>query len=418
MILGHVRLVTQWWPPEPVTLPLWIAQGLRDCGWDVDVITGVPNYPDGKVAPGYASHRYQREDSQGFKVTRTPLYPSHDTSPTKRLANYISWAVSASLMAIASHQPDVHFVYGTPATASLPAILARIFRRTPYIVTVQDIWPDSVVQSEITQSSPIARIAEKGLTAFVGQMYKRASAIVVISPGARSLLASRGVPEEKIHHIYNWIDEKLFYPRRRVTTIRNRFTEDRNEFLILYAGNIGTAQDLETAVRAICLTPPHVKLLIAGDGVEESKVRRLADAIAPNRITFLGRVPQAEIAEISSVVDAQLVILQDKPLYRTTMPSKVQAILASGTPAIVSVGGDASDLINGAEAGMTASPGDPHSLAEAILNLSKLPENERLQMGERGVAYYQEHMSKRVGAARLTELLIAGIGDREKKSRN
>lgn len=209
-----VRLITQWWSPEPVTVPVWMAKALSAKGWDVDVLTGVPNYPTGTVAEGYSGARFRRESSEGFEVRRAPLYPSHDASVVRRMATYLSWATTAVIPAIIAPRVDVNLVYSSPATAAIPALAARLVRRTPYIMVIQDIWPDSVTRGGFVRASTFVRLMDLVLRQFVRLAYAGASGISVISPGAVDVLHARGVPRQKLQLIFNWVDEEIFRPTR------------------------------------------------------------------------------------------------------------------------------------------------------------------------------------------------------------
>ena len=415
MTRGRVRLITQWWAPEPIHVPEWMARGLNKAGWQVEVLTGIPNYPDGVVAQGYRASRYRREHSRGFPVRRAPLFPSHDGSPIRRMANYLSWAASASLSAVAATKVDVNLVYASPATAAIPAMLARLVRRTPYVMVVQDIWPDSVTRGGFLPPSAALRVIERVLNAFMRAAYAQAYAVIVISPGAIALLADRGVPREKLHLSYNWVDEDVFHPSERDPLVRAELTSAPDEFVLLYAGNLGRAQGLDTAIRALEFAPASAILAIAGDGVEMDELRGLAEGIAPGRVRFLGRRPLAEMSALSAAADAQLVILRDLPLYRTTMPSKVQAILASGSPILCAVAGDAAAVVAEAGAGVAVAPEDPRALGQAMAHLQELSAAERDELGRSGRAYYEREMAEAVGVGRLDRLLIHAARSRSSR---
>ena len=180
----RVTLVTQWYPPEPAQQPEWIADALAADHCDVNVLTGVPNYPNGVVAPGYRAWQRSREVLNGRVVTRTPLYPSHDSSSLRRILNYASWALTAALWggrAFASS--EVSLVYSSPATAALPAMWQRRRRGVPYVMIVQDLWPDSIFSSGFLRRPSVRRVVEPIVNAFVNRTYRNASGVVVISPG-------------------------------------------------------------------------------------------------------------------------------------------------------------------------------------------------------------------------------------------
>jgi colanic acid biosynthesis glycosyl transferase WcaI len=406
----RVGFISQWYAPEPSTVPVWIAETLVRSGFEVQVLTGQPNLPTGKIYPGYSASKFASETINGIAVQRCPLYPSHDRSAIRRMANYLSWAVTAAAAALVMLRGvNVTLVYSSPATAALPAMLRKLFRRTPYVLMIQDLWPDSILSTGFLKSSFMRRAAERIMGAFVGWSYSFADHIVVISPGMIDILVSRGVPRAKLSLVYNWVDETVFQPCDPHPTFRSDLGVDPDTFLLMYAGNFGPAQALDGVIRAVAMLEETEKvvLVLLGEGVEEAQLRRLAKDVAPGRVLFAPPVPASEVPPLMAAADVQLLSLRDEPLFRHTMPSKVQSILACGHPAIACAPGDAGAVIVDSGAGWHAQPGDPRNLVECI----------RLAMAEgaaglrsRGAAarhHYQSVMSEESNAQRLTAILRA-----------
>lgn len=407
-----VTTVTQWYPPEPAAQPQWIVQALAERGLNVRVLTGVPNYPTGTVLPGYRSWRGGNEVVEGVRVARTPLYPSHDQSALKRMANYASWAFSSALLGQrALRNAEVSLVYSSPATAALPAMVAKRRFGTPYVLLVQDVWPDSIFASGFLPGAG-GRIVERVAHWFVNRTYRGASEIAVISPGMIDLLVARGVPREKLTLVYNWVAEPPSVPSG--STLRRRLGIRTEDFVLLYAGNHGAAQGLEPVVRAFLGegVPANCHLVLVGDGVAKRGLQEITEAAEAPRIHFLESVPHAEVAELVAGCDAQLVSLADQPLFAVTMPSKLQAILAAGKPALVVAPGDAAAVVSSAGAGVTAVPGDVSSIAAGVRRLAEMGPEVRQQMGESGRSLYLAEMAEQVGAKRLMRLLELAAGRR------
>ena len=174
----RVGFVCQWYAAEPGTLPTEFAHGLQDAGWNVRVLTGFPNYPSGKVHEGYANRLPQKETIDGVPVLRTPLYPSHDRSAVRRILNYLTWSTSATLAAASwLAGSDVCLVYGSPLTAAAPAVALKWLRGTPYVIQVQDLWPDSIVESGF--SSPLPGAVRRALERICNRIYAEAAECVV-----------------------------------------------------------------------------------------------------------------------------------------------------------------------------------------------------------------------------------------------
>ena len=403
--------ITQWFSPEPVTVPTWICTALARRDWDVEVLTAHPNYPSGVVQTGHHAGRYVSETRGGVRVHRAPVYPSHDRSAVRRFANYASWALSASLVAPwRSRRRGVTLVYSSPATAALPAMAARVLVGRRYVLQVQDIWPDSVTATGLVTSPGLMRLIERGLTWFVGLTYRLAHGIVVISPGAVDLLVERGVPANKVHLVHNWADEQALHPAPRHGRLRQQLEIESSAVIFMYAGAMGPAQSLETAVDAVGQTKGRAHLVLLGDGVSRTALQARAAIVAPDRIHFCDPVPLDEMSEAMAGADAQLVVLADQPLFAVTMPSKVQGVLATGSLCIASAPGDAARVVTDA-GGFSASPGDVVDLARVMDQVVALTEDERADLRARAERYYRTHLSEQTGADRLSKVLHQALNN-------
>ncbi|NYG54694.1 glycosyltransferase involved in cell wall biosynthesis [Nocardioides perillae] len=369
------------------------------------MLTGIPNYPSGAVHDGYAPWSRRRETLDGIEVIRSPLYPSHDASALRRLLNYGSWAISSSVFGQrVLRETDVALVYSSPATAALPAMVARTLWRTPYVLLVQDVWPDSIFASGFL-SGRWGRQAHNLIDVFVRRAYARAAHIVVTSPGMADLLARRGVPQNKLTIIYNWLPEdRSAQPADHDADLKRALGVPADSLLFMYAGNHGKAQALDALIDAFTsdeTRPAH--LVLMGDGVE--KARLIDRARASARIHFLDPVPRAEADRLMVSADVSVVSLADEPLFAVTMPSKVQSGLASGRPLLVIARGDAADVVTGSGAGVAAAPSDPVAIAEAVAKLSATSLHELTLMGRRGLEVYRSQMARDVGAKRMRAVL-------------
>jgi colanic acid biosynthesis glycosyl transferase WcaI len=407
-----VLLITQWYSPEPVQQPAWIAHALTTQGLDVDVLTGVPNYPTGEVSSGHSALRPEAEVIDGVRVRRAPLYPSHSHSAGKRMLNYLSWAFSAAVVGRRHlRRADATLVYSSPATAAIPAMAGRRLFGTPYVLLVQDVWPDSIFASGFLPGR-VGRVAHLALSAFADLAYRWADTVVVISPGMVDLLAERGVPREKLELVYNWMPEPSDVQETPPDSWRERLGISREDFVLLYAGNHGAAQALGPVLEAFSLMREDrsVHLVLAGDGVDKPKLIDQAASAGLTNVHFVDRQPFSAMASLSAAADAQLISLADRPLFDVTMPSKVQAVLAAARPAVVSARGDAARVVVEAGAGVAVDPESPEALAAALRRLRDLPTDAREEMGHRGRSYYDSNMAERVGGERLARALVRAAG--------
>jgi glycosyltransferase involved in cell wall biosynthesis len=269
---------------------------------------------------------------------------------------------------------------------------------------VQDVWPDSIFSSGFLTGRSRPGI-EAVLRRLVSTTYRHAEHIAVISPGMVDLLAARGVPRHKLSVVYNWVDEPSS-PLEHVDP-RGQWGVARDDFVLMYAGNHGAAQGLDAAIEAVGMLDrdDRCHLVLVGDGVEKPRLRALAKRVAPDRVHFIEPVPRAAMPALMSAANAQLVSLADRPLFRVTMPSKLQSAMASGHPVLAAVGGDVRKVVQEAGAGVTAEPQDPRSIADALLILRSKTSAQLHEMGNRGRDYYGIHMARDVGGKRLAQIL-------------
>ena len=402
----RILFITQWFDPEPTFKGLAFARELASRGHEVEVVTGFPNYPGGKLYPGYRMRLRQIELVEGVRVVRVPLYPSHDGSSVRRAVNYLSFGLSAAVLGLpVVRQPDVAYVYHPPATTAFPAIVARALRRLPFVYDVQDLWPDSIRATGMLRRGFGLRLVER----WCEITYRLADRLVVLSPGFRNALVERGVPPEKISVIYNWCDEGEIHPRppdqelARALGLAGRVN-------VIFAGNMGLAQALESVLECALLcreTMPEVQFVFVGSGLDRGRLEERARSMGLPNVLFLPARPVEEIGPVLALADALLVHLKDDPLFRITVPSKTQAYLAAGRAIIMAVQGDAAELVTQAGAGICCRSEDPEALAAAIQQLVQLGRQARQRMGTAGRRYYEENLSFSAGVTKFERVFEA-----------
>jgi len=406
-----IGIVTQWYAPEPggAAASSVAALALKERGHDVRVVTGFPSYPIGEIYDGYSLRPHAREFVEGIDVHRVAMYPSHSTRMIPRLATYASFAAAATAASVSRclREVDVVLVHSTPATVALPAMGVRAVHGTPYALWIQDLWPQTVTSSGFLDAPANAR-AERILHRFCDLTYRGASRIAVSSPGMASLIESRGVPAEKITFIPNWPDERAFHPAEPTEWARSVIGASR-PITIMYAGNLGEMQSLDTVLDAAALLRdrPEVGIVLMGGGVAEEHLRTRVRQEGLDNVQFVAPQGPSRIAELLAVSDAQLVTLKDVPLMRTTLPSKLQANLAIGKPMVVSAAGDVAAVVRDAGAGFISPPGDGAALAGSIRDLAALSISERAIMGQSARKTYLTKFGEAVSVDALESLLVA-----------
>lgn len=398
----RVLLLTQWFDPEPTFKGLLFARELMRRGHEVEVLTGFPNYPGGKLYPGYRIRPWRRETVDGIRVTRVALYPSHDRSPWRRVLNYVSFALSASVFGpLLARRPDVVYAYQPPATVALPALVMRSRWGCPLVYDIQDLWPDTVRASGMLSGRRMLGL----LGRWCDFAYRRMDRIVVLSPGFQTALRDRGVDAQKVRVIYNWCDEQRMAGSDADPGLARELAF-AGRFNIVFAGTMGLAQKLETVLEAARLCRercPAARFVFVGGGVEKTRLAELSRRMQLDNVAFLERQPVEWIGRILALADVLLVHLKDDPLFRITIPSKVQAYMAAGKPILMAVRGDAAELVERAGAGLCCEPEDPAALADAVARMCGMPPAQLAAVGAAGKSFYDRELSLRAGVDRFEE---------------
>ncbi len=411
----RILLLSQWFQPEKFLCGMPFVRELIALGHEVEVLTGFPNYPQGVLYEGYHIKPLQKEILEGVPVIRVPLFPSHDQSAIRRIANYMSFAFSASTIGIfAVKRADVAYVYHPPGTVGLPACMLRLIRRIPFIYDIKDLWPDTLEASGMFTN----RLGLWFVNKWCRFVYKRASKIVVCTPGFKKKLCERGVPEEKIEVIYNWCDDTMIRPVERDENLSKELGL-AGRFNVIFGGNIGAAQALIAVLEAAKIIEdryPKIQFVLIGDGIEKNLLRQKADDMKLKNVKFIPFKPISEIASILSLGDLLFVHLKDEPLFRITIPAKLQAYMAVGKPILNAVRGEAAELLSRANAGLSCEPENPKSIAETVIKFYSLSPVELKRMGDNGKKFYHEQLSLQIGAAKFEKIfrMVAGKSQQAK----
>ncbi len=397
-----ITVLSQWYAPEPEAKSHILAKDLALRGHTVTAITGFPNYPEGKLYPGYSVRWRQWEVQDNVRILRVPLYPDHSRSALKRIANYGSFALSASILGLALAGPaDIVWVYHPPLTTSLPALAISSVYRVPFVYEIQDMWPETLAATGMASSRQMLGMAGS----LARCVYHRASAVTVISPGFKRNLIEKGVPADKIHIIPNWADEDVYHPCPRDEALAQQ-AGFSGHFNVVYAGNLGAAQALGNVIAAAALLKDlaDVQFVFIGTGVEEEQLKNAAAAEGLTNVSFIGRKPPQQMPPYYALADVLLVHLKDDPLFEITIPSKTIAYMASGRPVLAAVKGDAVKVVHTAGAGVTCQPENPQALADGLRSLYRLPRHQREAMGAAGRQAYLSQFTRSVLVGRYESL--------------
>jgi hypothetical protein len=367
----RVRILTHYFPPEvgaPQTRLGALAEGLAARGLDVTVHTGFPHYPEGRVAPPYRNRPLARETTAGgVRIRRSAVWPAANRGFAGRLADHLAFAGSALATAGSGGPADVVIAESPPLFLAAAAVGYARAKRAALVLHVADLWPESAVELGALRDRRAIAVAN----ALAGFAYRHGALVVVPTEGMTAALAARGVP---VRRIAPAVDVERFAgipPRVPQAPLR-----------LLYAGTMGLAQGLETLVAAARLAGPRrIRLTIAGGGAEAEAVRAVAHEVGHVRVA--GIVPAAEIPGLYADADAGVVLLRDRPLFASALPTKLLEVLAAGRPAVLAARGESAALLTRTGAGLVVPPEDPEALAGAWSRLLADP-SEAAAMGARG----------------------------------
>jgi glycosyltransferase involved in cell wall biosynthesis len=386
----RILVVTQYFHPEPFRINDLVV-GWRDRGHEVTVLTGMPNYPEGRFYPGYDGLGPAEERFEGLRVVRVPLV-SRGRARNWRLAlNYLSFAFFASLLGPLRCRGrfDLVFVFEpSPITVGLPALLMGAIKRAPVMLWIQDLWPDTL------EAMGLRGAALSAGAAVADFVHRRCDVLLVQSRAFTPCLLARKVPAARVRYLPNWAEE-LYRVRDAVAgdDPLSRF----KGFRILFAGNIGSAQSFDTILSAAERLRDRLDIhwLIVGDGLMRDAVAADIEARGLGAtVHLLGRHPPTAMPSFFRAADALLVTLRLDPVFALTIPSKIQSYLAAGKPIIGALDGEGARIIGESGGGMTCAAGDFAALADLALRMAQLPPDARAAMGARGLDYFGEHFER------------------------
>jgi glycosyltransferase involved in cell wall biosynthesis len=397
----RILIFTQHFPPETVATgrrAFDLAEQMAKRGHRVTVITGVPNHPSSLGRPFCQLARRLEISPSGYRIVRVPVFRSQDARALRRLLTYGTFVLSAAWAGLRQQRPDAILAI-SPLPTGLAAMLVHWIRRAPLVFDLQDIWPDSAVAVGVMQP----RLALRLLRRLERFFYRRCALVAGITEGFRQYLLSLGVPPERLALIHNGVDWQMFDTAEASRPLGNSHQPDA-KFVVGYVGNLGLAQRLETLLDAAdVLREGPVKFLLAGEGTDKPRLRKVARIRGLENVEFIDGVPRDQVPPILAACDAFLLVLRNHPLFEVTIPSKVYEYMAAGKPILCSVGGEAAALVSSSRCGLAVKPSDGEALAAAIETLRNDPALCR-EMGESGKRCARERFSM--------ESLMAGYAER------
>lgn len=388
----RVLIVSQYFWPENFRIND-LTRELVQRGYSVTVLTGIPNYPAGKVFKEFTQDPNAFAHYSGAKVCRVPMF-ARGSGSLRLLLNYLSFVAGACIFGawrLRGQGFDVIFVFEpSPVTVGLPAVFLGWLKRSPVVFWVQDLWPETLAAVGAVRSPEVLT----AIGALVRFIYNRCALVLGQSHGFLDNIAQYCSDAKRIRYFPNWAEEVF-----RSTDIvpAPEVPAQTGTFNILFAGNLGEAQDFPAVLDAAerLKSNPDIRWLIVGDGRMTEWVRNevMRRGLA-HCFLLLGRFPLERMPSFYVHADAALVSLKRAPVFALTIPGKVQSYLMAGIPLLGMLDGEGARVIREANAGLACPAGDSCSLAQAVLKLSAMSKKERHQLGENGRVYAQKEFSR------------------------
>lgn len=392
-------MLSQYFWPESFRINE-VVESLRAAGAEVAVLTGHPNYPDGKVFAGYRALRVgTQRHPDGYAIHRVPLAPRGRGTAMRLAANYLSFLASASLFGpwlLRRQRFDVIFVYAiSPILQAIPGMVLRRTTGAALVPWVQDLWPQSLEATGFVRQPRLLSL----VASVVRWIYRHSDLLLVQSPGFVPLVQAMagGTPVE----VHPNPGEAGFDARPRGAPALVL----EPGFNVVFAGNLGTVQSLDTVLAAAALlkNEPDVRFVVIGSGSRGDWFQREVRQLGLANVQLPGRFPAEAMPGILSQASALLVTLARSPTLSRTVPSKVQAYLAAARPVIASIDGEGARVVREAGAGLACAAEDANELAQAVRRLRATPAAALRQMGESGRRYYERNFEPAMLARHLMQ---------------
>ena len=372
----NILFLTDNFPPERnvPAMRTWehVSRWVKD-GHKVTIITTAPNFPQGKPLAGYTNRWYMKEDMGGVTVIRVKSYIAANEGFLKRILDYVSFMVTGGIVAMFQKRPDILITTSPQFFCAVAGWVVSRLRRLPWIFELRDLWPASIVAVGAMKEG----IAIKTLYWMEMSMYRAADRVIAVTKGLKQDLVDRGIPSDKIVVVRNGADTNRFTPRPKDASFVEKFGL-QGKFVVGYYGTIGMGAGVQTAVDAGRVLRDRgrddIVIMLAGAGAEYDEVEKSIQEQGLTNVKLLPPFDQADMPAVWSLLDAAIVMMKDRPLFRATISSKTFEALAMGMPVIMSLpAGEATGLVDEYGFGINVLPENPEDMANAIQKLADDP---------------------------------------------
>ncbi|MDX6611697.1 MAG: hypothetical protein QOD75_883 [Blastocatellia bacterium] len=403
----HVLFISNYFPPE-VNAPAnrlyeHARQWARD-GGSLEVLTAVPNFPEGAVYDGYRN-RLTKETIEGIPVTRVPMYIAENRGTFRRTISYISFMLTAIWYArTLDRQPDLVVASSPQFFSGLAGYVISRWRRVPFVLEVRDLWPDSIVAVGASKRNWLIRLFEK----LEMYLYRHSTHIVTVTESFKRVIAGKGIDERKITVLKNGADLEGFGkdPDTNKLAELRRLYGLEGKFVAAYIGTLGMAHRADILLQAAArCQDPEIVFMVIGAGAERDQLARLQEESGLKNFRLLPKQSREVVPYFLALADVCVVHLKDAPLFRTVIPSKMFEAMVMGKPIALGIRGEAAEIVTEAEAGICFAPEDADDLVKVVEDLQRDQVLYR-RLSENGRNYVARHHDRKDLARRYWALLL------------
>ena len=399
-----ILFLTDNFPPEgnaPATRTYEHAKHWVVAGHAVTVITGAPNFPEGELFEGYKNHWHAVEDMDGIKVVRVKTYITANEGVLRRTVDYLSFMVTSFMAGLFQPRPDVIIGTSPQFFTVCSAWMLSVFKWRPFVFELRDLWPASIGAVGAMREGFLLRTLEC-LELF---LYREAAAVVSVTESFKKDLVGRCIDDGKIHVIRNGVEAGMYSSRERDVELAGQY-ELEGKFVVGFLGTHGMAHGLSSVLDAAQAMRDRedIVFLFVGSGAYRERLLEKAGELGLKNVRLVDRQPKEMMPQFWSLCDVSLITLKDDPLFSTVIPSKIFESMGMGLPIVISLPeGEATQLVEDCEAGITIEPENPEALKNIILRLNG--DDELMGRLARSSAGSAAKYSRKEMAGKMVEVL-------------
>ncbi len=375
-------------------------------GHNITIITGVPNFPKGKVFDGYKNRIYQSELINNLVVKRVWTFISSNEGFLLRILDYLSFMISSFICGVFTKKHDVIIATSPQFFTLISGYFIGLLKKTPLVLEIRDLWPESIVTVGAMGKKSLAIKVLKKLSLF---LYKKSDLIICVTKSFKKDLISKGIDQNKIKVVENGFDlNKNLTPSLSIKEVEEKFKIQKDTFYVSFIGTVGMAHGLEIILNAASKVNDNIVFLIIGEGAKKTFLINKVEKLKINNIKFIDNLNWQEIVDINQLINVHLVHLKKDDEFKKVIPSKIFESMALKKPIIMGVDGESRDIVNKAECAFNIEPENSSELAETINRIQN--NNDILKnIGENGYNFLEKNFSRKVLSNKMIEYIDSKI---------